>query len=76
MTVAQLRLLKELTQIHPTLLLDDPAAELDGEYLQRFIAQVMRLRCQLVVTSLHPESRLFGAPEREFRVVQGRVQPV
>jgi DNA replication and repair protein RecF len=76
MTVAQLRLLKEVTQIHPTLLLDDPAAELDGEYLQRFIAQVMRLRCQLVVTSLHPESRLFGAPEREFRVVQGRVQPV
>jgi len=76
MTVAQLRLLQEATQTTPTLLLDDPAAELDGERLQRFIEQVMSLRCQLVVTSLHAESRLFGAPERTFRVEYGRVQPV
>jgi len=76
MTVAQLRLLQEATQTTPTLLLDDPAAELDGERLERFIEQVMRLRCQLVVTSLHAESRLFGTPERTFRVESGRVQPV
>jgi len=76
MTVAQLRFLQEATQTTPTLLLDDPAAELDGERLQRFIEQVMSLRCQLVVTSLHAESRLFGAPERTFRVEYGRVQPV
>src|SRR5256885_11179569 len=76
MTVAQLRLLQESTQTTPTLLLDDPAAELDGERLQRFIEQVMRLRCQLVVTSLQAGSRLFGAPERTFRVEYGRVQPV
>lgn len=76
MTVAQLRLLQEATQITPTLLLDDPAAELDGEHLQRFITQVTRLRCQLVVTSLHAESRLFGAPQRTFYMEQGRVQPV
>jgi len=76
MTVAQLRLLQEDAQTTPTLLLDDPAAELDGERLQRFIEQVMSLRCQLVVTSLHAESRLFGAPERTFRVEYGRVQPV
>jgi DNA replication and repair protein RecF len=76
MTVAQLRLLQEATQTTPTLLLDDPAAELDGERLQRFIEQVMSLRCQLVVTSLHAESRLFGTPERTFRVEHGRVQPV
>jgi DNA replication and repair protein RecF len=76
MTVAQLRLLQEATQITPTLLLDDPAAELDGEHLQRFITQVARLRCQLVVTSLQAESRLFGTPERTFRVEHGRVQPV
>jgi hypothetical protein len=44
--------------------------------LQRFIEQVGSLRCQLVVTSLHSESRLFGTPERTFRVEQGRVQPV
>src|SRR2546421_7244315 len=76
MTVAQLRLLQEATQTTPTLLLDDPAAELDGERLQRFIEQGLRLRCQLVVTSLHVESRLFGTPERTFRVEHGRVQPV
>jgi DNA replication and repair protein RecF len=76
MTVAQLRLLQDLTQTTPTLLLDDPAAELDGERLQRFITQVAALRCQLVVTSLHSESRLFGTPERTFHVGQGRVQPV
>lgn len=76
MTLAQLRLLQDLTQTTPTLLLDDPAAELDGERLQRFIAEVLKLKCQLVVTALHGESRLFGAPERTYRVVQGRVQPV
>jgi DNA replication and repair protein RecF len=76
MTVAQLRLLRALTELQPTLLLDDPAAELDGERLERFITQVASLKCQLVVTSLQPESRLFGTPERTFRVERGRVQPV
>lgn len=76
MTLAQLRLLQDQTQTTPTLLLDDPAAELDGERLERFIGEVQKLRCQLVVTSLHSESRLFGTPERTFRVVQGRVQSV
>lgn len=76
MTVAQLRLLQALTQLTPTLLLDDPAAELDGERLQRFIARVGSLRSQLVVTSLQSESRLFGTPERTFRMEQGRVEPL
>ena len=76
MTVAQLRLLQESSQMAPTLLLDDPAAELDGERLQRFIDEVASLRCQLVVTSLHPESRLFGTPESTFYMEAGRVQPI
>jgi DNA replication and repair protein RecF len=76
MTVAQLKMLQDASGLTPTLLLDDPAAELDGEHLERFIAQVGGLRCQLVVTSLHSESRLFGAPERTFHMEQGRVQPV
>lgn len=76
MMLAQLNLLQEATRTTPTLLLDDPAAELDGEHLRRFIEQVMRLRAQLVLTSLHPESQLFGAPDRVFHVEQGRVQPV
>jgi DNA replication and repair protein RecF len=76
LTLAQLRLLQTRTELTPTLLLDDPAAELDAGNLERFIAQVAALRCQLVVTSLRAESRLFGAPERTFRMDQGRVQPV
>jgi DNA replication and repair protein RecF len=76
MTVAQLRLLQDATGMSPTLLLDDPAAELDGERLQRFIDQVASLRCQLVVTSLHSESRLFGTPQSTFRMEAGRVEPI
>jgi DNA replication and repair protein RecF len=74
--LAQLRLLHDTTQTIPTLLLDDPAAELDGDHLERFIAQVRALRSQLVVTSLHAESRLFGTPDRTFHMEQGRVQPL
>ncbi|HXY95698.1 MAG TPA: DNA replication and repair protein RecF, partial [Steroidobacteraceae bacterium] len=76
MTLAELRFLQATTETTPTLLLDDPAAELDGEHLERFIAQVSQLKSQLVVTSLHAESRLFGAPARAFHVEHGRVQPV
>jgi len=76
MTLAQLRFLQATTDTTPTLLLDDPAAELDGEHLERFIGQVSQLKSQLVVTSLHAESRLFGSPARTFHVEQGRVQPV
>ena len=75
MTLAQLNLLREVTQTTSTLLLDDPAAELDGEHLGRFIEQVKHLRSQLVLTSLRPESQLFGTPDRVFHVEQGRVQP-
>ena len=76
MTLAQLNLLQEATRTTPTLLLDDPSAELDGDHLRRFIEQVMRLRSQLVLTSLHSESQLFGTPDHVFHVEQGRVQPV
>jgi DNA replication and repair protein RecF len=76
MTLAQIQLLQERTSLTPTLLLDDPAAELDGPHLLRFIEEVGRLKCQLVVTSLQPQSDLFGRPERVFHVEQGRVGPV
>ena len=73
MTLAQLNLLQQTTATTPTLLLDDPAAELDGDHLRRFIDQVMRLRPQLVLTSLHADFRLFGTPDQMFHVEQGRV---
>jgi DNA replication and repair protein RecF len=76
LTVAQLKLLKDTTAITPTLLLDDPAAELDAVHLGRFVDEVSQLRCQLVVTSLHAESRLFGAPDRTFRMEEGTAHPL
>src|ERR1700730_13966461 len=76
MTLAQIQLLQERTSLAPTLLLDDPAAELDGPHLLLFIEEVSRLNCQLVLTSLHPQSDLFGRPERVFHVEHGRVGPV
>ena len=76
MTLAQLYLLQEVTQPTPTLLLDDPAAELDSGHLGRFIERVRELRCQLVLTSLQPDFHSFGTPDRVFHVEQGGVRPV
>jgi DNA replication and repair protein RecF len=74
LTLAQLMFLKEQRGIAPTLLLDDPAAELDTVRLGGFIQQVMRLETQLVITSLQPDFALFGKPEQVFHVEHGRVK--
>jgi len=58
----------------PTLLLDDPAAELDTNRLAALVHLVKDLRCQLIVTSLHADLASFGVPERVFHVEQGAVQ--
>jgi DNA replication and repair protein RecF len=73
MILAQLRLLTTLLPEPPTLLLDDPAAELDRQRLGRFIEQVAPLQCQLVLTSLDSGPQPFGAPDRVFHVEQGQV---
>jgi DNA replication and repair protein RecF len=76
MILAQLRMLRDEFRATPTLLLDDPAAELDDAHLSAFIEQIRTLRCQLVMTSLHADRGIFGAPDRLFHVEQGRVTPV
>jgi DNA replication and repair protein RecF len=73
MILAQLQLLTELLPEPPTLLLDDPAAELDPQRLVRFIEQVAPLHCQLVLTSLTAGQQPFGQADRTFHVEQGRV---
>jgi DNA replication and repair protein RecF len=76
LTLAQLRLLKVASDTTPTLLLDDPAAELDTEHLGYFVSEIAALGCQLVMTSLQADTAAFGAPDRVFHVEQGRVGPV
>jgi DNA replication and repair protein RecF len=72
--LAQLRLLKAVSGTTPTLLLDDPAAELDSQHLAHFVGQIALLGCQLVITSLLPETPAFRAPDQVFHVEQGRVR--
>lgn len=73
MILSQLELLQRELGMKPTLLLDDPAAELDAARLGAFIGRVQRLDCQLVVTAIQSNFRLLGTPERVFHVEQGRV---
>ncbi len=76
MILAQIRLLQAAVGLYPTLLLDDPGAELDSTYLREFIGEVQQLGCQLVLSALAPDSDPFGMPERVFHVEQGQVTAV
>ncbi len=76
LTLAQLQWLKAEHGLQPTLLLDDPAAELDEERLAAFIAEVQYLETQLIVTSLSPNVRPLGPPDRLFHVEHGTVKSV
>ncbi|HUN27638.1 MAG TPA: DNA replication/repair protein RecF [Steroidobacteraceae bacterium] len=76
MILAQVEMVQEVLPTPATLLLDDPAAELDRARLAAFIECVIALRCQLVVTGLTPDASAFGRAERLFHVEQGRVGPV
>lgn len=73
LSLCQLEYLKRDHGLSPTLLLDDPSAELDHERLGRFIARVQALESQLIVTALDRDQRLFGVPDHVFHVEQGRV---
>jgi DNA replication and repair protein RecF len=73
MIVSQLQLLQDEQGMRAVLLLDDPAAELDERNLQRLFAELSSLRCQMIATSLTPETALFQAPKATFHVEQGRV---
>lgn len=73
LTLAQLRLLKAVSGTTPTLLLDDPAAELDSAHLAHFVREIAGLDCQLIITALQSETAAFGVPDRVFHVEQGRV---
>lgn len=56
-----------------TLLLDDPAAELDRDSLARLMRSVERLGCQVVATSLNAEIDIFATDPAVFHVERGVV---
>jgi len=73
LNLCQLEYLQQEHSLKPTVLLDDPSAELDHSRLERFIDRVRRLNTQIVVTALEKDFHLFGEPENLFHVEQGRV---
>lgn len=74
MIVSQMQLLQDELGLRATLLLDDPAAELDDKNLHRLFDELSSLRCQMIATSLTPETALFQAPKATFHVEHGHVK--
>jgi DNA replication and repair protein RecF len=75
--IAQIKLFPDESPVRPTLLLDDPAAELDGDRLADLIREVRSQALQLVVTTLHgelAELSAFGNPGRRFHLEQGELR--
>jgi DNA replication and repair protein RecF len=73
--IAQLKLFPEGSPVQPTLLLDDPAAELDDDRLANLIREVSSQSVQLIVTTLHGEFSAFGQPGRRYKMNAGQVTP-
>src|ERR1700722_4366067 len=74
--MAHLRLFPNDAQIRPTLLLDDPAAELDSDRLLGLIREVTAQSVQLVVTSLNTNFDALGMPGRRYAISAGEVKQV
>ena len=73
--IAQIKLFPEDSPVQPTLLLDDPAAELDDERLANLIREVSSQSVQLIVTTLHGEFAAFGEPGKRFKMASGQLLP-
>jgi recombinational DNA repair ATPase RecF len=68
MALAMTRYIAAVAGRSPTLLLDDPAAELDGAHTRALLTTVAALGGQLIVTALHPTDSALGRPDRVFHV--------
>jgi DNA replication and repair protein RecF len=74
--MAQIKLYPEESLVRPTLLLDDPAAELDRDRLGMLMSEVQAQSLQLVVTTLQQEAAfgVFGTPGHHYRLERGTVR--
>jgi DNA replication and repair protein RecF len=75
--ISQIKLFPDDSPRAPTLLLDDPAAELDDSRLRVLIEEVRAQPLQLIVTTLHDDPGLaaFGVPGAQYRLEGGTVRP-
>ena len=74
MALSMTRYIAHAADRTPTLLLDDPAAELDVERTDALLQTVRDLGAQLVVTALHPKDNVLGVPDAVFHVEHGGVK--
>jgi DNA replication and repair protein RecF len=74
MAVTMAQYLSESAGRQSTLLLDDPAAELDAERTEALLQTVGDLGAQLVVTSLQARDTRLGEPDAVFHVEHGTVK--
>jgi DNA replication and repair protein RecF len=74
MALTMSRYVTVVTGRAPTLLLDDPAAELDRAHTERLLATVTGLGGQLIVTALRLEDTPLGTPDRVFHVEHREVK--
>lgn len=74
--LAQIQLRSTSEGSATSLLLDDPAAELDVVNLQRLLGLVTRVPAQLIVTALDPTRLELPKSGRSFHVKQGKVEPM
>jgi DNA replication and repair protein RecF len=75
--LSQIKLFPQDSRAQPTLLLDDPAAELDSVHLRALLDEVRSQPLQLVVTTLQAtegELAVFGAPGRRYEIEGGEVR--
>jgi DNA replication and repair protein RecF len=76
MALSMARYVAQMAGRASSLLLDDPAAELDPAHTQRLLAAVGSLGGQLVVTALRPDDSALGRSDAVFHVEQGGVKRV
>jgi DNA replication and repair protein RecF len=74
--LSQIKLFPQNSRAQPTLLLDDPAAELDSSHLRVLLDEVRAQPLQLVVTTLQATERelaVFGTPGRRLEIDAGKL---
>ena len=73
LVLGQGRYVKQAMNRELTLLVDEPAAELDAEHLARLFAAIQSLSAQVFITALDPQALGISGQPRVFHVERGEV---